>query len=282
MKLRDLKLSHRRLISQFAFFLLQNPLLLNFSKGKIHTGSSKMICTPGLNCYSCPAAVLSCPLGSLQLFLAGAQHRLSLFVTGFLLTTGVAFGRLICGYLCPFGLLQDLLYRLKTPKFPTTLRHLKYLKYVVLILFVILLPLVATHELTGLGNPWFCKYICPSGTVFAALPLLAATEGLRRFLGLQFVLKLSLALGILLLATPIYRFFCRVLCPLGAIYALLNPLAIYRLRCARESCTSCGACARACRLGLHPQVKANTPECLHCGDCLSACPQKALVYGLRD
>jgi len=261
----------KRLLTQVFFFLLQNPLLGNFISGTIYRGELKSICTPGLNCYSCPAAVTSCPLGAMQFFLAGMKQNISLFVTGFLLSIGIIFGRLICGFVCPMGLVQDLLYKIKTPKFKTRLKYARYLKYAVLALFVILLPLVIRHELTGLGDPWFCMYICPSGMIFGAVPLLAVNELYRSMAGTLFIWKSALTALILLTSVPVYRFFCRVLCPLGAIYALLNPIAIVKMRCDKEKCNSCGECREACNLKLDPASKPNSPECVRCGDCLKAC-----------
>ena len=235
-----------------------------------------MACTPGLNCYSCPAAVTSCPIGAMQLFFAGARHSISLFVTGFLLSVGVVFGRLICGYVCPMGLLQDLMYRIKTPKRIVRFRFLRYVKYLVLIVFVVLLPLLVLHELSGLGEPWFCKYICPSGTIFGAIPLLAANGFLREFAGVLLIVKLSIAGLILITAVLIYRPFCRILCPLGAIYALFNKIAFIKMSCDKEKCTSCDKCAKACHIMLEPAKQPNSPECVRCGHCKAACETKAL------
>jgi len=271
---------YKRHFIQLFFFLLQNPLLANFVNGTIYHGELKKICTPGLNCYSCPAAVTSCPIGSMQFFLAGVRQNISLFVTGFLLSTGVIFGRFICGYVCPMGLLQDLVYKIKTPKAKLQFRYVRYLKYMVLIMFVVLLPLLIRHELSELGETWFCKYICPSGMIFGALPLLAVNEALRSITGSIFIWKSALAGCIILASVPIYRFFCRVLCPLGAIYALLNPIAILKMRCDKEKCISCGDCSKACNLKLEPVSKPNAPECVRCGDCLKACKSKALNYGV--
>jgi len=266
----------KRLIIQIVFFFIQNPLLGNFISGSIYRGELKMICTPGLNCYSCPAAVTSCPIGGVQFYLAGVKQSMSLFVTGFLLTTGAIFGRFICGYVCPMGLLQDLIYKIKTPKLKLRLRYARYLKYVVLVLFVILLPFLIRHELSGLGETWFCKYICPSGMIFGAVPLLAVNETLRNMAGTLFIWKSALTVCILLVSVPVYRFFCRVLCPLGAIYALLNPIALVRMKCDKEKCTSCGNCNEVCNLVLEPMKKPNSPECIRCGDCVKVCENKAL------
>jgi len=234
-----------------------------------------------LNCYSCPAAALSCPIGATQLFLAGVRQSISLYVTGFLLTIGVVFGRFICGYVCPMGLVQDLIYRIKAPKLILRLRFLRYVKYAVLVLFVVVLPLVIRHELSGLGQPWFCMIICPSGMLFGAIPLLSVNEFLRQFTGGLFVLKLCIAAGLLLTSAFVFRFFCRVLCPLGAIYALMNKVALLHMRCDKEKCTSCGKCAIACHIKIEPDLKPNSPECVRCGKCVNACSQSALSYTMK-
>ena len=270
----------KRFISQICFFILQNPLLGNFLKGEIYQGGFKRICAPGLNCYSCPAAAASCPIGALQLFFAGARHSISLFVTGFLLATGVLFGRLICGYVCPMGLIQDLLYKIKTPKLKVRLLMARYLKYAALVVLVLFLPYYIRHELSELGMPWFCAYFCPSGMIFGAVPLMAVNESLRNMAGMLFVWKSALTACLLLISIPVYRFFCRVLCPLGAIYALLNPIALIKMKCDKEKCTSCGDCANTCNLKLKPSLKPNSPECIRCGDCKNACKEKAITTGI--
>ena len=268
----------KRLVVQIVSFLLQNPLLNNFFTGKIYQGKLKSICTPGLNCYSCPAAAVSCPVGAMQLFFAGAKHSVSLFVTGFLLSTGIVFGRLICGYVCPMGLVQDLLYKIKTPKRIVRLRFSRYIKYAVLVVFVVILPLEVRHNLSGLGEPWFCKYICPSGTIFGAIPLLAGNDFLLQFAGAQFGIKASIAAGIIIMAAFVYRPFCRVLCPLGAFYALFNKIAFIKIHCDSEKCTSCGRCSKSCHINLDPSKQPNSPECVRCGNCVSSCDAKALRY----
>jgi polyferredoxin len=267
-----------RLIIQIAFFFLQNPLLKNFITGDIYQGNLKTLCTPGLNCHSCPAALTACPIGAIQLFLSGTNHSISLFVTGFFLVIGAIFGRLICGYVCPMGLLQDLLYKLKTPKMRPRFRFVRYIKYAILAVLVILLPALILNELTGLGDPWFCKYICPSGTIFGAIPLLTANEFLRDFAGTQLIIKIAIAAALLSIAIFVYRPFCRILCPLGAIYSLFNKIAFIKMHCNKEACTACGSCAKACQIKLNPAAEPNSPECVRCGDCISACKQKALHY----
>ena len=224
------------------FFFVQNPFVGNFFRGRIHEGGSKKVCTPGLNCYSCPAALTSCPIGALQLFFAGVRFSATLFVTGFLVSVGLVFGRVICGYVCPMGLLQDLTYKIKTPKLRLRLRRLRYVKYVVLALFVIILPFVIRDELSGIGSPWFCAYVCPVGTIFGAAPLIAVNEFLQAMLGWQFVLKVSIAVVLLVLSVFVFRVFCRVLCPLGAIYSLFNRVSVFKMSCDLEKCSGCKGC----------------------------------------
>jgi polyferredoxin len=268
----------RRLLTQFGFFFLQNPFIKNYVNGKIYQGNFKTVCSPALNCYSCPAAAVSCPIGATQNFLAGVQHRVSFYVVGFLLMSGVVFGKFICAFACPMGLFQDILYMLKTPKLVRRLRFLQYIKYVVFAVFVLILPLTITNKLTGLGQPWFCKYICPSGTLFGAIPLISINEFLRCFVGAQFVLKLTVAICITAVAIFVYRFFCRALCPLGAIYALFNKISFLRIQCVNKKCLSCKNCSKACQTGLEPTLETNSFECVRCGKCVNVCEHNALVY----
>jgi len=251
-------------------------MLNNFLTGRIYRGDLKIFCSPGLNCYSCPAAAVSCPVGTAQFFLTGLRHDLSLYIAGFLTLTGVLFGRFVCGYVCPMGLLQDLLYGIRSPKLRPRFRFLRYLKYLILAALIIFLPLFAAAGAPGSDEPWFCKYVCPSGTIFGALPLLAANGALRRLVGPLFIYKAASALVILSVSVFIFRFFCRVLCPLGAVYSLFNRISVLRMRCDKELCVSCGRCGAACPIGIEPAAEPNSPECVRCGKCSDVCGGKAL------
>ena len=277
-----MKLFWKRYITQFFATLLGNGYIKGFLEGKIFQGKSKYLCLPGLNCYSCPGALGSCPIGSLQATLNSFKYKVSLYVSGIILLFGMALGRWICGWLCPFGFIQDLLYRIPSKKVrvPRPLRWLKYLKYVVLVVMVILLPALVVN-VVGQGDPWFCKYICPSGTVMGAFPLLSVDEGLRTALGPLFWWKVGLAVAILVSSVFLYRTFCRFLCPLGALYGLLNKVSLYRMRLIEDRCIHCGACERACDLDINPMKTPNSAECIRCGDCRVACPTQALQTNIR-
>ena len=87
--------------------VLYNCNITGFAKGTIYQGDVKGLCVPGLNCYSCPGAVGACPLGSLQSALVSSKYKLPYYMLGVLLLFGIFFGRVICGFLCPFGFLQE-------------------------------------------------------------------------------------------------------------------------------------------------------------------------------
>lgn len=267
-----------RLWVQIGAAALTNGYFLGFLTGRIYRGPGKAVCVPGLNCYSCPGALGSCPIGALQSVLGSRDYRFSFYVVGFLIFAGSVFGRFICGWLCPFGLIQDLLYRIpffrKRKNLPGH-KKLVWLKYVILALFVILLPSVIV-DMVGQGSPWFCKYICPSGTLMAGIPLVASNEILRDAIGTLFAWKMGILAAIIILALWVYRPFCKYLCPLGAIYSLFNPAALYRYQIQQEKCTKCGRCAAVCKMDIKVWEQPNSRECIRCGDCLRACPQGAI------
>jgi polyferredoxin len=217
----------KRKIIQLISFVLCNPHIKNFADGKLYTGKWKHFCSPGLNCYSCPAAALSCPIGAMQAVSGSMDFKFSFYVTGILLALGTLFGRAVCAFLCPFGLLQELLHKIPSPKIKLP-AWTKYIKYAVLLIFVLLLPVASTNY-AGLGEPAFCKYICPAGTLEGGIPNLLLHEELQSLTGSLFILKLSILIITLLACIFIMRFFCKVLCPLGAIYGLCNKFSLFTL-----------------------------------------------------
>ena len=262
---------------QLGATLASNPFLLNFFQGKIFRGKLKTGCVPGLNCYSCPAAAASCPIGALQAVIGSSKFHLAYYVVGVLLLFGVLLGRVVCGFLCPFGWFQELLHKIPSRKFSTKPLHLlTYLKYGILLLFVIILPMTIVNEV-GMGDPFFCKYICPAGILEGGIPLAIANPGIRASLGWLFTWKSCILLGIVLLSVFFYRPFCKWLCPLGALYGLCNQISVYQLRVDRELCTACGACGRACKMDVELYRTPSHPECIRCGDCISSCPHHAIT-----
>ena len=253
--------------------------LKGFFEGKIYTGNTKVACVPGLNCYSCPGAVGSCPIGSLQAVIGSKKFSISYYVFGIMILIGALLGRLVCGLLCPFGFVQDLLYKIPTPKFkiPEKIdRPLRALKYIILLVFVILLPMFLTNQF-GLGAPYFCKLICPAGTLGGALPLLATNEGLRATIGFLFFWKLSILIVIVALSIFTYRPFCKYICPLGAFYSFFNKIGFYKMEFVSDKCVNCGLCEKSCKMDINVRANPNSLECIRCGACTAACRHDALV-----
>lgn len=277
-----MKLQHgiKRKLVQMAAFGYSNAYLVNFAGGKIYEGKWKQFCNPGLNCYSCPAATLACPIGALQAVSSSMNFKFSFYVVGFLLAVGVLLGRVVCGWLCPFGLLQELIHKIPTPKFKLW-SWVKYVKYVILAVFVIILPITVTNFM-GMGKPAFCQYICPAGTLEGGIPLLTAHEELRQTIGPLFFLKAGILIVTIIGCVLIYRFFCKALCPLGAIYGLLNKISIYHLEVNQHKCVGCGKCSRVCKMDVDPVKTPNSAECIRCGNCAAACPTQAIHMGFRS
>lgn len=270
---------HMRLFVQIAFTAITNGYVNGFLQGTIFKGKSKTLCVPGLNCYSCPGALMSCPIGALQAVAGGRKYQFSFFVVGLLMGFGALVGRFICGWLCPFGMVQDLLHKIP---FPKKISHvpgdkiLRYLKYVILAVFVIILPMFAVNIL-GNGDPWFCKWICPSGTLFGGLPLVTTNPSLQSAIGFLFNWKIGILVLIMLMSILIYRPFCRYLCPLGAIYGCFNKVSVYRYKVDDSKCIHCGKCQQVCGMDLPVYEQPNSPECIRCGKCKSICPTGAIT-----
>lgn len=172
--------TQRRLIQLYAA-LLYNAHLKGYITGEIFTGKTKSVCVPGFNCYSCPGAVGACPLGALQNAIAASGSRTPVYVLGILMLYGITLGRTICGYLCPLGLLQELVHKIPTFKVKKSrVTHvLSYLKYVILAIFVLAVPF--WYAMQSYPVPAFCKYICPAGTFEGAIGLLSNPANSDKF-----------------------------------------------------------------------------------------------------
>lgn len=263
---------------QAAATLLTNIHIPNLLKGKIYQGNVKTMCVPGLNCYSCPAATGACPIGAFQAVVGSSKFKFTYYITGFFILLGVLLGRFICGFLCPFGCFQDLLHKIPGKKLSTAkLKPLRYLKYVILVVFVILLPAFVTNSL-GMGDPFFCKYICPQGVLEGAIPLSLANSGIRAALGHLFTFKFTVLALFIILSILFYRPFCKWICPLGAIYSLFNKVSFLKIQVDHEKCVGCQKCSRVCKMDVNVVDTPNHPECIRCGECMKACPTDAICY----
>lgn len=267
-----------------------NFYLSGFKSGTIFTGASKHFCVPFLNCYSCPGSFFSCPIGAMQVgvtrngtdanasLLAKLLNLLKSFpflVVGFLAFVAGIFGRAACGWLCPFGLFQRLLNKIPSKKYKGP-EFFKYFKYVVLLVFVILLPALWVDQY-GFGGPYFCKFICPQGTLEGGISLAILQPQLREQLGKLFLWKLFLLIAVIIASIFFKRPFCRWACPLGAFYGLFNKVSLLQLHFDPDKCIECGLCSKVCPVNLDVPRQINSAECLKCFDCKKVCPKNAIT-----
>ena len=274
--LKKIKPSKRKIIQLYSA-LLFNANLKGFKTGVIYQGNVKNLCCPGINCYSCPGANTACPLGSLQNAMTSTDKSTIFYILGIILLYGLLAGRWICGWLCPFGLIQELLYKIKTPKVRKSkiTRALSYFKYVVLVFFVFIIPIL--YSLRNTPVPAFCKYICPAGTLEGAMGLLSnkVNESSLRMLGPIFTWKFLLMVSIIVGCVFIFRLFCRFLCPLGLLYGFFNKISIFGIKLDKPKCVDCGKCISKCKMDIR---HVGDVECISCGECIDVCPTKAISF----
>lgn len=266
-KIRKLNRSYVQLIAA----VLYNCNIKGFADASIYQGNIKGLCVPGLNCYSCPGAIGACPLGSLQTGLLSSRYKVPYYILGTLLLFGLFLGRFICGWICPFGFIQELIYKIPSKKIRKNkvTGLLTYLKYVILIIFVIVIPLWKLI-------PGFCKYICPVGTLEGGIFFTYMDPALRQITGILFTWKVFLMVLILVICVFCYRMFCRFLCPLGAIYSFFNPIAFFGIKVDDKKCIHCDSCVKNCRMDVRHICDR---ECIHCGECIKHCPVDAISFG---
>ena len=276
---RKLK-SQRRLRKavQIISTFLTNGHLSGFVTGQIYSGKLKNFCVPGMNCYSCPGALGACPIGAMQAVLGARHPKFAFYVIGYLSLIGVFVGRFICGWLCPFGLVQELINKIPIKKITIPInidRWLRKLKYGFLIIFVILLPVILRDEM-GISFPYFCKWICPVGMLDGGIPLLILNKAMRPAAHFLYAWKLAILVFIILFSIVVNRPFCKYVCPLGAFYGLFHKISFMQLKCDKVTCIECGACAKICGMQVDPTSSPQSAECIRCGECVSACPVNAL------
>jgi len=269
---------------QALWFFLANGFWGFPITGTIYQGPLKIICSPGLNCYSCPAATTYCPIGSLQQLLLGirfslqnGQYFFGSFVLGSMGMLGAVFGRLICGWACPFGFLQELLYKIPSIKISIP-AWLRWLKYGFLSIFpVILFPIFLVDNF-GYGDSYFCRYLCPAGTLEAGITLPFLLPTLKKLLSSLYMYKVIILLVFLMLFIVSKRPFCRFICPLGAIYSLFNKFSFLKLKKDETKCTNCTMCIEVCPMELNLNQIPNSTNCIRCFNCIKACPEKAIMF----
>lgn len=217
----------------------------------------KNIPLPIFNCYSCPLASFACPIGTLQHFLI--IRHFPFLLLGILILSGILFGRYFCGWFCPFGALQDWLYKIKTFKIIINNKFSIYIRWTVFIILVIIIPYISLE-------PWFCK-LCPAGTLEAGIPNILFKPQLRSLIRLLFVIKIIILIIFLISIIFISRAFCRFICPLGTVLSIFNKLSFYHLEI-ESSCSQCKLCKPKCPINIEVYKDPNSLECIRCLECV--------------
>lgn len=256
-----MQLNGKRKVVQIVAFVISNLGFLKILK----TG---FLC-PFLYCHGCPFSVFGCPIGVLQQFIIDGQFPF--FTVGSLGVYGMLFGRAFCGWACPFGTLHDMLSPTPSRREFKTRNHW-HVKYIILFLTLVL----AWFALDTI----FCKF-CPSGSLFAAIPFRLLHPGYAQLSSFYYAHMFTLALTILL-ALVISRFWCRYLCPLGAIAGAFNKVSTLTIKLDEEKCKECITCLEVCVMGItNIRDVGNSTDCILCGRCVEACPEKALSFKVK-
>jgi polyferredoxin len=251
---------------------ISNLYLKSFtSLSLLYQGGLKKFCSPTLNCHASPSAIFSCPIGTIQHFLK--IGKTPFFVIGLLGLIGILGGRIVCGWLCIFGGLQELLYKIKIKKIAIN-KKVRFLKYLILVVLVLLLPYF-TH------TNWFSK-LCPLGGLAGGIPLVLISEAMRKLINPFFLyIKLPIVFIFLISSILIRRPFCVVICPLGAIYSFFNKISFLRITLISSKCSHCNLCSKTCPMGLIPYEEVNSLNCIKCLECKKTCPHQAIETKFR-
>ena len=195
--------------------------------------------------------------------------QITLVFAVFLVTA--LWGRFFCGFLCSFGMLQEFFFffskrvlfkKVRIPeRFDSMMKYLKYgvLVFITVGVWILALPVDSSW------SPWGVFGMLVSGN-FSVVSRALPTVG--------FVLLLAIAAGSLF----VERFFCRYLCPLGALLAVVSGKRLYKVRRRSDTCINCGICTRMCSMGIRiPEKDAVVSgECIQCMQCLAICPKESL------
>ena len=255
----------KRRLFQIGTLVVSNSYIGSVFYNNIYQGWFKGVCVPFMNCYGCPLAIMSCPIGTLQHFVI--LKAFPFLLIGFLGIIGLVVGRMTCGWLCPFGFLQEMLYKIKTKKFYPR-KVFSYTKYLILVGLTLLVAF-------WVGEPWFCK-LCPVGSLEASVPLVLWNPSGDIFsqggsivsrVGFLFYIKLFILFALVTFAIFVHQPFCRYVCPLGAIWSVFNRFSLFRMKVYTDVCAFFDECHQGCHMDIHVHQTPNDGDCTRCLEC---------------
>ncbi len=239
----------------------------------------KHLTVPVFNCYACPWASISCPIGLLQNFVMNGQ--VPTYVLGAMGAVFVFVGSAFCGWVCPFGFFQDAidfvknLFKKKNKKSRRKTPVKNKSKDISLITRLIVLVTTLVLAIRYVDTI-FCK-LCPIGTIEATFPYQIAN-------GFSYNIWLVARIGILIFLIIMFfiisRFWCRYLCPIGALSGPSNKISLLKLYHDGNNCEGCTICKDACPLDIDVVKDLNSTRCTRCADCVDKCPKGHLGFGL--
>lgn len=295
---RVLKLNTVRRVVQFLSFIFFSAVIFNLGE--------LPILLPVLWTWGGPQNTVGDAFTALQFMLYDVVFPW-LVIASFLII-GVLLGKSLCGWVCPFGFVQDLIGFIRRKHMKVSVRThegMVYVKYAVagIILFVSIsfsaAKLMGVHQ--GYENALgvFARApftaLSPAETLFATLPRMVLDIGYAvtqtpfpdvtsaiSAMPLLFWIQLSIMIGVLVLIAYVPRGWCKYFCPYGAIMAILNRFSFLGLRRDLVKCTKdeCRLCVEVCPMRVRildlPWEKFSDPECIYCLKCVDVCPYKAI------
>ena len=299
-KKRELKI---RFSWQWARRPIQIATFILFFGGLLGLGSWPLI-IPALDCLGVEWKAIGCAFGVLQNSIY-TKYILWAVLASFLLI-GVILGRAFCAWICPFGFVMDLVKMTRrkrselSARTHETLKDLKYAALFGTLLFtgvitgtLILSPALSWRYVQEFGDILLAPFcvLCPAGTLFALVPRflekiapMLSPSYIGGGLGMQnlFPFLTRIAILVILLVAVFYipRFWCRYVCPVGALMGLINHFSYLGLKRDIVKCIKCRTCVEKCPMRVPildlPWEKFTHPECTMCMECVDACEEGAI------
>ncbi len=259
----------RRFVQILALILLSGNITA-FTFNAVSFGG---VCLPIIHCNACPLTWFACPIYTISELIQ--FHSIPWLALGLIAGCGALVGRFFCGWICPMGLLQDLLYLVPAPKlrFPSFLRWLKYA--------FLIIAVGATAYWAGKDVLYFFCAYCPVATMEVTLPSMIVNHDWTMDAGR--ILRLAVLLSVLALVIFNMRWFCKAMCPVGALVAFTNKYSLLAIRLDPAKCIHCNKCVKSCPMDVPVEESSRTgravnrhSECIECLKCQQVCPVSAI------